>query len=91
MNNSIPIREFTNEPPIKQSATLSFCIDRSRFTSCHAFLRHKRVVVIRSPLLMKWRNTKPAAIGNNIPNPLRPQSTGTRSALSAGYEPIHSR
>jgi hypothetical protein len=62
--NLIPIWEFTNELAIDQPATFTFCIDLACFTNFHAFLHHKRVVVIRSPLLMKWRNTKTAAIGD---------------------------
>jgi hypothetical protein len=65
----IPIWEFTNELAIDQPATFSFRIDLSCFTDRHAFLHHKRVVEIRSPLLMKWRNTKTVAIGDNIANP----------------------
>src|SRR6185437_16130813 len=78
----IPAWEFTNEFTIDQPATFSFCIDCSSFASCHTVLHHKRVAVVRSPLLMKWRNTKAAAIGDNIANPMWPQCTGTHAAFA---------
>lgn len=79
---SIPTWAFTNEFAIDQPATFSFSIDCSRFASRHAFLHHKRVVVVRPRLPMKWRNTKAAAIGDNIANPMGPQRTSTRTAFS---------
>ena len=71
MPNSIPIREFANKHTIDQPATFSFCIQFLSFTSRHAVLHHEWVVVIRPPLLVKWRNTETAAISDNIANPLR--------------------
>jgi hypothetical protein len=82
----VPNWEFTNELAIDQPATFSFRINFSNFTSCHALLRHKWVILIRSPLLVKWCNAEAAAIGDDIANPLRLQWTGTCSAFSAGYQ-----
>jgi hypothetical protein len=81
----IPIRELTNKPAVDQPATFSFGIQFLSFASCHVLLHHKRVVVIRPPLLMKWRNTKTAAIGDNIANLLRPYRTRKRAAFAPRY------
>lgn len=56
---------------INQPTAFSFRINFLSFTSCHPLFHHKRVAVVSPPLLMKWRNTTAATIGDNIANPLR--------------------
>lgn len=50
----IPIWEFTNELAVDQAATFSFYVDFSCFTSCRAFLHHKRVAEIMKLLEIDW-------------------------------------
>ena len=84
-------REFPHKLTINQATALPVLVETLSLFDAHPLLHNKRIIPVRSPLLVERGDAMLAAIRDHIPNPLSLYGPSPTTTFPTRYEPIWER